>query len=69
MKCLQCGREIQEDSRFCVYCGQKVSQWEYDQEIKTYQESLKKLKKKTGRIRKEKRRNASEKTGFKIEFG
>lgn len=66
MKCLQCGREIQEDSRFCVYCGQKVSQWEYDQEIKTYQESLKKLEKEQAELEKKKEEMLQKKQDLKL---
>lgn len=66
MKCLQCGREIQEDSRFCVYCGQKVSQREYDQEIKTYQESLKKLEKEQAELEKKKEEMIQKKKDLKL---
>ena len=28
MKCLKCGKELSEDTKFCSYCGEKVGELE-----------------------------------------
>lgn len=67
MRCSRCGKEIREDSQFCIYCGQRVNQLDYDEETQKYEEKLTKLEKEQTDL--EKRRGASGRAGFKIEAG
>ena len=36
MVCENCNKEIDEDSKFCLYCGNKVENHKLEKEIKAY---------------------------------
>lgn len=54
MRCSRCGKEIREDSQFCIYCGQRVNQLDYDEETQKYEEKLTKLEKEQTDLEKKK---------------
>lgn len=54
MRCSRCEKEIREDSQFCIYCGQRVNQLDYDEETQKYEEKLTKLEKEQTDLEKKK---------------
>lgn len=68
MRCSRCGKEIREDSQFCIYCGQRVNQLDYDEETQKYEEKLTKLEKEQTDLEKKKEEALQEEQDLKLKL-
>lgn len=68
MKCLKCGNEIQNDSRFCIYCGQEVNQPGNDPEVQQYIKKLENLKQEQVDLEKKKQETFQEEQDLKLKL-
>lgn len=68
MECLRCGKEIREDSQFCIYCGERISQPGHDQETQKYAEKLANLKQEQADLEKKKQETLQEEQDLKLKL-
>lgn len=68
MKCTVCGKEISEGSAFCIYCGSKVEEMDWEQQEKMYRYQLENRKKECQKLEEKKEEKQKEEEGLKLKL-